>query len=215
MPSPPTRSAPPRPSASETRLRLVEAAIGEFSDKGFGGATTRGIASRAGVVLASLPYHFKTKDALWRAAADHLFGLFRDQFVRRIEGLEGVDPLTRVRLLLRDFVMFSASHPELHRLLVQDGGERTERMEWLVAEHVRPMFEFTRRLIDELASTGYPVRGDSEQLFYTMIGAAATGFAASAQAELVIGDDPLHKDRVEAHSDAILQLFFPDPPADS
>ncbi len=212
MPNSPGRSGTRRSNAAETRLRLVEAAIGEFADKGFGGATTRGIASRAGVVLASLPYHFKTKDALWRAAADHLFGLFRDQFVRRIEGLEGVDPLTRLRLLLRDFVLFSASHPELHRFLLQDGSEKTERLDWLVAEHVRPMFRLTQGLIDELASAGYPVRADAKQLFYTMIGAAATVFAASAQVELVTGEDPFAKDRVEAHADAIVDLFYPDYP---
>ncbi|MEM7413460.1 MAG: TetR/AcrR family transcriptional regulator [Myxococcota bacterium] len=211
MPSSDPRSTRVNAKAAETRLRLVEAAVGEFADKGFGGASTRGIASRAGVALASLPYHFKTKEALWKAAADHLFGIFREQFVRRIEGLDGVDALTRSRLLLRDFVVFSAAHPELHRFLLQDGSERTARLEWLVAEHVRPMFSLTRELADELASTGYPAPMDAEQRFYAMIGAAATVFAASAQVELVTGEDPFAKERIEAHADAIVALFYPAP----
>ena len=211
MAEPGTRNGPTASNADETRLRLVEAAIGEFADKGFGGASTRGIASRAGVAHASLPYHFKTKDALWRAAADHLFGLFRDQFVRRIEGLEGVDALTRSRLLLQDFVRFSSAHPELHRFMLQDGSERTGRLEWLVETHVRPMFALTRELGAELSAPSVPVPMDAGQRFYAMIGAAATVFAASAQAELVTGEDPFAKERVDAHAEAIVALFFPDP----
>ena len=203
----------PQARARETRQRVVEAALLEFADKGFGGATTRGIASRADVVLASLPYHFKTKEALWKAAADHIFGLFSEQFFRRIEGLDGVDALTRARLLLRDLVLFSSSHPELHRFLMQDGAEKTARLEWLAKRHVQPMFKLMQSLFDELASTGYPVPGDRSQFFYRMVGAAATGYAASAQVELVTGDDPFSKRSVEAHADAMVQLFFPDPPA--
>ena len=196
--------------AAETRLRLIEAALAEFSDQGFGGATTRAIAKRAGVVHASLPYHFKTKDALWRAAADHLFGLFRDRLTRRFEGLEGVEPVTRARLVVRELVLFSAAHPELHRILVQDGAKQTPRLAWLTEHHVRPLMAFTRGLFDEVAATGYDVRFPVDFLFYSVVGAAATVFAASAQVIDVTGRDPFDPDHVERHADAIVALFLPD-----
>src|SRR5512134_3790712 len=105
----------PQQRSLDTRDRLVEAALHVFAEHGFEGATTREIARRAGVALAALPYHFNTKEALWRAAADRLFGLLTDTFARRLAGLEGVDAPTRLRLILRDFVRFTAKHPELHR----------------------------------------------------------------------------------------------------
>ncbi len=209
----PVRSRQPQARALETRERLVASALHEFAERGFGGASTRHITERAGVALASLPYHFKTKDALWRAAADHIFGVFIEQFTRRIEGLAGVDPLTCLRLVLRDFVFFSAAHPELHRFLLQDGAEKTARLEWLVERHVRPILDQLQRLFDDLADTGYPVDRDSSQLFYRLVGATATAFAASAQVELLTGRDPFSKASVEAHADAMVRLFFPDPPA--
>ena len=66
----------PQQRSVATRERLVEAALAVFASHGFEGATTREIASRAGVALAALPYHFTTKEALWKAAADRIFGSY-------------------------------------------------------------------------------------------------------------------------------------------
>ena len=115
------RERPAQQRGIETREKLVAAALEAFADHGFAGATTRAIAERAGVALAALPYHFETKEALWRAAADRIFGLLTEQFQARIRGLEGVDPPTRLRLLLRDFVLFAATHPVLHRFMLREG----------------------------------------------------------------------------------------------
>src|SRR5215831_18051772 len=80
----------PQQRSVETRDRLVDAALQEFATHGFDGATTREIARRAGVALAALPYHFTTKEALWRAAADRIFALLGDTFRARFTGLAGV-----------------------------------------------------------------------------------------------------------------------------
>ena len=75
----------------------MEAALAIYAARGFEGATTRAIAERAGVALAALPYHFETKEALWRAAADRIFGLLRERFEGLLRGLEGVDVRERLR----------------------------------------------------------------------------------------------------------------------
>ena len=62
-----------RPSADPTRERILAAALDLFSERSFEGATTREIAGRAGVTQPLLNYHFRSKDALWRAAVDALF----------------------------------------------------------------------------------------------------------------------------------------------
>src|SRR5512134_2768367 len=89
----------PQQRSLDTRDRLVEAALHVFAEHGFEGATTRAIARRAGVALAALPYHFSTKEALWRAAADCIFALLAETFRNRLAGLDGVDSPTRLRLL--------------------------------------------------------------------------------------------------------------------
>ncbi|HEY8544627.1 MAG TPA: hypothetical protein VIL36_06255 [Acidimicrobiales bacterium] len=38
----------------------------------------------------------------------------------RAEGLRGVDEVTSARLLVREFVVFSARNPQLHRVIAQE-----------------------------------------------------------------------------------------------
>src|SRR5512134_1304657 len=108
----------PQQRSLDTRDRLVEAALHVFAEHGFEGATTREIARRAGVALAALPYHFETKEALWRAAVDRIFGLLADRFAGALPGLAASEARERPRQLLRDFVRFAAEHPELHRFML-------------------------------------------------------------------------------------------------
>jgi TetR/AcrR family transcriptional regulator, regulator of cefoperazone and chloramphenicol sensitivity len=54
-----------------TRARIRDAAMAEFAEKGYRGATMRGIAAAAGVSVGLVQHHFGTKDGL-RAACDEL-----------------------------------------------------------------------------------------------------------------------------------------------
>ena len=78
----------PQQRAIKTRARLIQSAIDEFAEKGFEGASTGEIASRAGVAQSAVPYHFKTKDLLWKAAGDELFGLLAERLTARLQGLQ-------------------------------------------------------------------------------------------------------------------------------
>src|SRR5882757_5882316 len=68
-----------------TRRALLDSALHVFAASGFEAASTRAIAGRAGVRQSQLTYHFDSKDVLWRAAVDHLFGRFDDEFVAALE----------------------------------------------------------------------------------------------------------------------------------
>ena len=55
---------------AETRREILEAAEECFAASGFVGATTRQVAARAGVNVATLHYHFGNKERLYRAVLD-------------------------------------------------------------------------------------------------------------------------------------------------
>jgi len=193
----------------DTRERLVEAALQVFASHGFDGATTREIARRAGVALAALPYHFTTKEALWKAAADRIFARLGETFRRRFEGLEGVDTPTRLRLILRDFVRFQAAHPELHRFMIQEGIARTPRLEWLVETHIRPIHDAIRAMVESAQREGMAPLGRPEHLHYMLIGAASSVYALAAEFELLTGEDPSAEALVDEHVATLERMFFP------
>lgn len=51
----------------------------------------------------------------------------------REDGLRGVDELTTARLLVREFVVFSARNPHLHRIITQECKVAGPQLDWLVA----------------------------------------------------------------------------------
>jgi len=58
---------------TNTRDRLLKAAITVFADKGYAAATVRRICGLAGANVAAVNYHFGGKEALYAAVLEHVF----------------------------------------------------------------------------------------------------------------------------------------------
>ncbi len=56
----------------DTRARIVAAALDVFGQYGFGEASTRMLAEKAGVTLPALQYYFDNKEGLYLACAEHI-----------------------------------------------------------------------------------------------------------------------------------------------
>ena len=82
-----------RKTAEERRAAVLEAALTEFGDHGFEGASTDAIARAAGI---SQPYLFRlfgTKKELFIASIEQCFGDTYARFAAAAKGLEGEDAL--------------------------------------------------------------------------------------------------------------------------
>ncbi|MFZ4810921.1 MAG: TetR/AcrR family transcriptional regulator [Ilumatobacteraceae bacterium] len=197
-----------RPSADATRAKILAAALDLFSEQSFDGATTREIAARAGVTQGLLNYHFSSKDELWRAAVDDIFVELNDALDRRADGLRGVDALTTARLVIREFVYFSAQHPQLHRIITQECKTDGPRMDWLVERHVRRHFEQTTAMFAGLVRDGHVPAIPVAHLFYILTSAATSVFVLAPELRRVAGLEPTDDAVVEAHADAVITLLF-------
>lgn len=197
-----------RPSADVTRSRILAAAVELFAQRSFEGASTRDIAALAGVSQPSLAYHFHTKDDLWRATVDSLFAELNATLGARIEGLRGVDLLTTAKLVVRDFIGFSAAHPELHRIITQETKGEGERIDWLVDHHVRPLYEVTTDLFARLAEQGSVIDVPPPFLYYLLTGAGPTIFVHAPECRRLAGFDPQTPEAIQTHADAVVQLIF-------
>ena len=197
-----------RPSADSTRERILDAALDVFAERAFDGASTREIALRSGVTQPLLNYHFSTKVELWRAAVDRLFALLTSTLSARVEGLRGVDEVTTTRLIMREFVYFSARHPELHRIITGECKTDTPRMDWMVERHIRPLYEDTVARFTRLAEQGHIPSIPPAHLYYILTGAGPTMFVLGPECRRLTGLDPTSEDVVEAHADAVITLLF-------
>ena len=203
-----TQTRTTRPSADATRERILDAALDLFSELSFDGATTREIAARAGVTQPLLNYHFSSKDELWRAAVGRLFEALTSAMSTRSEGLRGVDELTVARLLIREFVHFSASHPQLHRIITQECKTDGRRMDWLVEQHIRPLYESTTAMFERLVEQGHLRDIPVAHLYYLVTGAGPTMFVLAPECRRLTGIDPSAPEVIEAHADAVCLFLF-------
>jgi TetR/AcrR family transcriptional regulator len=203
-----SRARATRPSADATRDRIVAAATGLFSERSFDGATTREIAARAGVTQPLLNYHFRSKDELWQAAVDSLFELLDATMGERATGLRGVDQVTSAKLLVREFVTFSARNPQLHRIITQESKADGPRMDYLVDRHVRPLYERTVEMFESLAAAGAVPNVPAPHLYYILTGAGPTMFVLGPECRRLSSLDPSDDAVIGAHADAVCLLLF-------
>lgn len=194
--------------AQETRDRIVAAALELFSEKSFDGASTREIAAKAGVTQPLLNYHFRSKEELWQAAVDSIFSVLRSTMTTRTAGLRGVDAVTSAKLMVHEFVTFSARNPQLHRIITQESKTDGPRMDYLVDKHVRPLYESTVAMFEQLTKQGAVPPIPAAHLYYILTGAGPTMFVVAPEARRLTGLDPTDDDVIEAHADAVCRLLF-------
>ncbi len=186
-----------------TREQIVRAALFAISESGYDGVSTRTIAARAGVTQGLLTYHFKSKDVLWRAAADYLFATIDEALELAIAGLDNPNPKDVRRETVRQMVIFGSKHPETMRFMM-DVGETESRGDWLVETHLRRIYQ--RFCAD---NTDLP-KADIPHVFYILTGASMMIFSNSSKCRQLSGIDPLAPEEVQRHADILADLLVRD-----
>lgn len=195
--------------AGATRERLLAAAIHCFTTVGYDAASTRQIEAEAGVKRGLIAYHFRTKEVLWKAAVADLFGRVAGDLHAAEQHLGNVDAVARRRYFVRVLVRLSARYPELNRLMVREGIHGDWRMQWLVDQHVRPVYQRFAVLFDEARTAGEAPAIDAVHAWYIVIGAAALMFAMAAEARQLTGLDVTAEAVIDQHANALADMLFP------
>jgi TetR/AcrR family transcriptional regulator len=202
----------PQARTAVTRDRIELAALGAFSEIGFDAASTREIARRAGVKQQQITYHYGSKLDLWKAAVDRIFREFGDRLRERLAGLEGVDEATQLRLLLREFILFSAEHPEIARFMMHESARPGIRLSWLYERHTKAFFEMLVERFEWAQTQGLATEGDPIHLVYLLLGSVGM-FSHPAEAELLTQGRSLEPDSLERYVELVLRLVLPGAPA--
>ncbi len=192
-----------------TQHKLLDAAIEAFSENGFKGTSTRDIAERAGVHHPLITYHFKNKDQLWRAAADKVFREFTRSLAASLENSNETCPKKRMASLIRAYVYYAKSQPALHKVMVQEASYPSPRLDWLIENHLRPLFETTFSMIEELQRVGVAPQGNPS-LIFNMIRLSSGGLLALGN-ELrdSSGIDIESEETLDEIADMVVRVFLP------
>jgi len=193
--------------AQATKKKLVHAALLAFSTKGYDASSTRSIETAAGVKRGLINHHYGSKQALWQAAADHMMSITEQDLGRALKNIKQIDDHLKLRFFVHAYVTFCAKHPELNRLMIQEGMDNDWRLQWLLERSVRPWYRQVCRVFNRAADLGTAPKMDAHHFYYILTGAATLIFSNASEAEALSGKNPLDPQRVEAHADAVANLF--------
>lgn len=192
-----------------TRAKLLEAATRLFTEHGYEGVSIRDIENTAGVQRGLLAYHFNDKETLWKEMADATFALLSDQLDPRLELLGDLPAREQLAFVIRFYVRFSSQHPELARLMSQEGRHRSWRLQYIVENHIG---ELQQRLCDPVSEA----LGLDERQFihwwYLLAGGSSLIFAHAPECELLFDTDAHDDSVVDAHAEVMVTALL-GPPA--
>jgi len=187
--------------AEDVRSRVLAAALEAFATSGFEGASLRRIADLAGVTHQLVVYHFKTKEALWRGAINAIVGDGTERYAIARARQATDSPARALRVMVREFVHFTARQPRFHRIATFEGRTDNTRIRWLIETYMRPYYEFSTGLIRAAQAVGAARPGDPGPLHYAVIGLATQSFVFAHEYQATTGLDPFDPAQIERVAD--------------
>jgi TetR/AcrR family transcriptional regulator len=192
-----------------TQQKLLDAAIEAFSENGFRGTSTREIADRAGVHHPLITYHFRNKDRLWRASVDRIFREFNATLVAAMSDVADLDLRARAAAFIRCYVRHSHGNPALHKIILQESSAPSDRLDWLIETHLRPIYDFVVESLRQLQEMGIAPAGNPALLF-NMIRVSAGGLLAlKLEVRGTSGIDLDDDEGIDELAAMIIRVFLP------
>jgi AcrR family transcriptional regulator len=161
-----------RMTAEDRKLQILRIAVTLFSQKGFGGTTTREIAQAAGVSEAMVFRHFATKQELYSAILDHkaCSGDSMNPEHMVAEALKQKDDRAVFERLALGALDHHECDPEFQRLLLHSALEGHELAEMFFEKFIRRVYELLGAYIAERQDDGAMVKIDPPIIVRSFIG---------------------------------------------
>jgi AcrR family transcriptional regulator len=159
-------------SAEDRRLQILRVAVSLFSQKGFGGTTTREIAQAAGISEAMVFRHYATKQELYTAILDHkaCSGDAMNPEEMVADALKEKDDRAVFERLALGALNHHECDPEFQRLLLHSALEGHELKEMFFEKFLRRIYELLGAYIAERQRDGAMLNVDPAIVVRAFIG---------------------------------------------
>jgi len=195
--------------ASETRTRILDAALQEFSAHGLAGARTEQIASIAGVNKALLYYYFESKENLYIAALEMISAKIRDRTLAVF--LRVSSPGERVlRSALEHFDRILTQHEfqglmqqEMMRLQKGESGA----LPILVKRVFAPVLTMYQAMVREGIESGELIDAEWMQIHLATLGANVFYFLSAPVWRILLPFEPFAPEALALRRTALVQFL--------
>ena len=155
--------------AKDTKDRILDEALRQFSQKGYDGTNIRELTASLGLVKSSLYKHFQSKEEIWNTLLDEMIAYYAEHF-GSAENLPPVpDSLEELVKMTMQMVNFTVQDERvvMTRKLLSIEQYRDERASQLATKHyltgLKEMFTY---IFEGMMSRGLLRRDDPEMLAF-------------------------------------------------
>jgi len=178
-PAPPRRGRPKVPGLEgRRREEILAAATHQFARRGFPGTDLQTVANQIGIGKGTVYRYFRSKEALFLAAADRGMRLLQESSDR--EAAKGKDAVDRIVRATHAYLRFFDAHPEFVELIVQERAEFKDRKRPTYFAHrdvnIRPWNKLLQNLVDEGELRKIPVGRITDVFSGVLYGAIFTNY---------------------------------------
>jgi TetR/AcrR family transcriptional regulator len=207
MADPNTSAASDR--SGETRARILDAALSEFSANGLAGARMDRIAAAASVNKALIYYYFDSKENLYTAAFEMISAKIRDRSMAVF--LAQASPGERLLRTALDHFDRILAQGEFQSLLQQEmmrlrNGE-SGVLPILVKRVFAPLQAMYQATVREGIASGELIDADWMQIHLAVLGANVFYFLSAPVWELLLPYDPLSQEAIVARRRAVVEFL--------
>jgi TetR/AcrR family transcriptional regulator len=195
--------------ADQTRARILDAALQEFSAHGLAGARTEQIAAAAGVNKALLYYYFDSKENLYLAALEMISAKVRDRsmsvFLLRATAGERLlrAALEHFDRILEQQEFQSLMQQEMMRLHKGESGA----LAILVKRVFAPLLAMYESILREGIGSGELIQVDGMQIQLAMLGANVMYFLSAPMYQLIRDIEPFAPEALATRRKALVEFL--------
>ncbi|MGB3072515.1 MAG: TetR/AcrR family transcriptional regulator [Ottowia sp.] len=193
---------------SPTADSILAAALKHFASSGFDGTSVQEIAKTAGVRHPLIHYHFGSKEGLWFAVMDRLFGELKSNFLTLSEVTMDLTALQTLKLICRAFVQVTSRSPERILIVRHELWASSPRLGWLLENHVMPVHRFIDGVAERAIAEGSLKPIPAPHFSHLLIGAATSFFLARPFIQKVYGIDSRDAASVAEHANWLVESLF-------
>ena len=155
-----------------TRDRILQSALEIFADRGFKATTVRDICTHAGVNVASVNYHFRSKEALYKEVLVYSFKEADRKYPPATLMSDLLPAEERLRFFIRNLLLrlMDDGREGLHaKLMAREIVDPTAALDYVVETVMRPRFIMLRDLLPQFVGGGWPA-ADIDRFILGVIG---------------------------------------------
>ncbi|MEM8490799.1 MAG: TetR/AcrR family transcriptional regulator [Pseudomonadota bacterium] len=202
------RGRPQVHEAAISRDQILDAAINAFAASGFEAMSIRALTRELKVSHGLIHHYFGSKRELWEACVDVYFRSLRDKMIKLAPTPENTkSPAEAAREFIRVSVRLSARYPGCVRILLDEGAQGGERLDYLMSNYLDPVGKVWVRAVEQLDSNSDIQAPDARTLFFLITFGGSLPFCTPALSEYFEGGSLVCDEAIERQANLVADLL--------